>query len=76
MEQMRKVANCAVLCSSRQVQPLFKTVAGELFFGKCEEILKARKKRLAGKVQLILTSPLLFDCFSEIRAASPNSRTA
>jgi hypothetical protein len=57
MEQMHKVANCAVLCSSRQVQPLFKTVAGELFLGKCEEVLKARKKQLAGKVQLIFTSP-------------------
>ncbi len=46
-----------MLCFNRQVLPLVKTTAGELFLGKCEEILKARKKRLAGKVQLILTSP-------------------
>jgi DNA modification methylase len=54
---MHKVAKFAMFCSSRQVRPLFNTLVGELFFGKCEDVLKAHKKRLAGKVQLILTSP-------------------
>lgn len=39
------------------MRPLFKTTAGELFLGKCEEVLKSISRRTVGKVQLILTSP-------------------
>jgi hypothetical protein len=39
------------------VRPLFKTTAGEVFLGKCEEVLKSISRRTVGKVQLILTSP-------------------
>src|SRR6266550_759632 len=56
-ERVSQFANRGVLCSSRQVQPLFKTSAGKLFAGKCETVLKSQKSRLAGKIQLILTSP-------------------
>ena len=40
------------------MQPVFKTTLGELFLGNCEDVLKSHiKRRLAGKVQLLLTSP-------------------
>ena len=39
------------------MHPLFQTTAGELFLGKCEEVLKSINQRAAGKVQLILTAP-------------------
>src|ERR1022692_69942 len=39
------------------IRPIFKTPDGDLFLGKCEEVLKSLKKKVGGKVQLILTSP-------------------
>ena len=39
------------------MQPLFATTSGRLFLGKCEDVLRAFKSDLKGKVQLILTSP-------------------
>src|SRR5947209_2791561 len=43
--------------SSQPMRPIFKTAAGDLFLGKCEDVLKSLKKQIGGKVQLILTSP-------------------
>jgi site-specific DNA-methyltransferase (cytosine-N4-specific) len=43
--------------SSQSLRPIFKTSDGDLFLGNCEDVLKSLKKRLGGKVQLILTSP-------------------
>ena len=45
------------LCSNLAVRPLFATSSGRLFLGKCEDVLRAFKSQLKGKVQLILTSP-------------------
>lgn len=43
--------------SSVPARPIFKTPDGDLFLGNCEDVLGSLKKRLGGKVQLILTSP-------------------
>jgi len=42
---------------SGRVKPFFKTASGELYLGKCEDILRSVRQKFAGKVQLIFTSP-------------------